>query len=124
MPIPLRRFLGPSILVALSVGLAVAFILLWPKPISVVLAGVAELCATATMLLLYIGARARGSRIVLVKKAIFLPLGFFGLVFLALAWRYSKSSPAFSSASLISAGLIGLGAVAALFFTRLNEFRS
>ena len=121
MAIPYRRAVGVCVLLVLSGVLAAAFLALWPKPLSAVLAGAAGLCLTATLLVLYVWARqarqARG-QLAQFRNAIILQPGLFALAFLGIAWKYYRVSPAFSSASLVSAGLFGLGAVTAFFITQ------
>ena len=124
MPIPFRRAVGPFTSLILSGVLAAAFVVRWPQPISAVLAGGAGLCLTASMVALYLGAREARAQLVQFRKAIFLQPGLFALIFLGIAWKYHTISPAFSSASLISAGLFALGSVAAFFFTRSGDVES
>ena len=124
MPIPFRRAVGLFVLLVLSAVSALAFLILWPKPISPILAGAAGLCLTASMLVLYIWAmqtRQAREQLAQFRKGIILQPVLFALAFLGIAWKYYRISPAFSSASLISAGLFSLGAAATFFFTRPNK---
>lgn len=123
MAIPFKRAVGPGMLLVLSGLLAAMFVALWPKPISVVLAGVAGLCLTAAMLVVYIEVPEAHGQLVQFRKALFCQPGFFAVVFLGIAWKYYRISPAFSSASLISAGLFTLGAVLAFILTRPTPAR-
>ena len=116
MSIPSRKFVGPSVLVIFSVGLAVACLMLWPKPMSIILAGIAMLCDIGALLIFCNDAeRALVNQ---ARRAVFLASGSFGLAFLGLAWKYHKTASAFSSASLLAAGLLGLGAIATAVITR------
>lgn len=123
MPIPFRMAVGFFVLLVLSGALAVAFVVLWPKPISAVLAGAAGCALTATMLVLYIGARGAHVQLVQLRKAIFVQPRLLAFLFLGIAWKNYKTSPSFSSASLISAGLFGLGAIVAFVLTRSTALR-
>ena len=116
MSIVSRKLFGSSVLILLSVGLAAAFLVLWPKPVSVVLAGISLLCGFAA-LLVFCRAAGRGYAL-LVRRAIFLASGSFGLALVGLAWKYRQSAPTFSSASLFTAAMLSLGAVATFLITR------
>lgn len=110
-----------SALVLISIGLAVAFLALWPRPASLILAGIALLCDFGALL---VPSRAAGREYALkAQKAIFLVAGCCGVVFLGLTWKYRTAAPAFSLASLIAAALLGFGALATFFILRSTQTR-
>jgi hypothetical protein len=110
------KFAGSAVLVVLSVGLAAAFIVLWPKPVSVVLAGMSLLCGFGALLAF---CRVAGRKYSLqAQRIIFLASGCFGLAFVGLAWKYREGSPAFSLASIIVASMLCLGALASYLIVR------
>lgn len=121
MSIVFRKLVGSSALLILSVGLAAAFLVLWPRPVSVILAGTSLLCVFGALLALCGAAKPEYAP--QAKKAIFLTSGCFGLAFAGLAWKYRASTPAFSSASLIALAMLCFGALATFFFIRSNEER-
>ena len=111
-----RRFLGASLLILLSVGFAAAFIVRWPKPVSMVFAGISLLGAFGALLAFCkTGAHEYAHQ---ARKAILLTSGCFGLAFIALALKYRAGAPALSLASLVAAVLLALGAFAAVLLTR------
>jgi hypothetical protein len=113
-----RKLVPSSALILVSVGLAAAFSLLWPRPVSVILAGTSLLCAFAALLALSVVAKPE--YVPQAQKAIFFTSGCFGLAFAGLAWKYRASAPAFSSASLIALAMLCFGALATFFFIRSN----
>lgn len=117
-----RKLVPSSVLIFLSVGLAAAFSVLWPRPVSVILAGTSLLCAFGALLALC--ALAKPEYAPQAQKAIFLTSGCFGLGFAGLAWKYRASAPAFSSASLIALAMLCFGALATFFFIRSNAERN
>ncbi len=116
MPIVSRKLAILSALVLISIGLAVAFLALWPRPASLILAGIALLCDFGALL---VPGKAAGREYALkARKAIFLAAGCFGVALVGLAWKYRKTAPAFSSASLIAAVLLCFGALGTFFIVR------
>ncbi len=115
------KLVGSSVLILLSGGLATGFLVLWPRPVSVILAGTSLLCVFGALLALC-GA-AKPEYALQARKAIFLTSGCFGLAFAGLAWKYRASAPAFSSASLIAVAILCFGALATFFFIRSIEER-
>jgi hypothetical protein len=108
--------MGASALLALSLGFAAAFLIQWPKPVSMVFAGTALLSGFGALLVF---CKPAGREYALqARKAVFLASGCFGLAFIGLAWKYRETAPAFSLASLIAVALICLGAVTSFFITR------
>jgi len=116
-----RKLVPCSVLILLSVGLAAAFSVLWPRALSVVLAGTSLLCAFAALLALCVVAKPEYAP--QAQKAIFLTSGCFGLAFAGLALKYRASAPAFSSAALIALAMLCFGALATFFFIRSNAVR-
>ena len=116
-----RKLVPSCALILLSVGLAAAFSVLWPKPVSVILAGTSLLCVFGALLALSVVAKPEYAP--QAQKAIFLTSGCFGLAFAGLAWKYRASAPAFSSASLIALAMLCFGALATFFFIRSNAVR-
>lgn len=116
MSIVSRRFVGSSVLVLLSVGSAAAFLVFWPKPASVMLAGMSLLCGFGA-LLVFCGAAGR-EYAVQAQRAIFLAAGFFGLAFMGLAWKYRESAPALSEASVVATAMLCFGALATSLIMR------
>jgi hypothetical protein len=53
-----RKLVPSSALILLSVGLAAAFSVLWPRPVSVILAGTSLICAFGALLALCVVAKA------------------------------------------------------------------
>ena len=122
MSIVSKKLIGPSVLILLSIGLAAAFLMLWPRPLSIILAGTSLLCVFGALLAL---CRAAGREYALqARKAIFLTSGCFGFAFAGLAWKYRDSAPAFSSASLIAMAMLCFGALATFLIIRSNEERN
>ena len=121
MSIVSRKLGGSSALILLSGGLAALFLVLWPRPVSVILAGTSLLCVFGALLVLC-GA-ARPEYALRAQRAIFLTSGCFGLGFAGLAWKYRASAPAFSSASLIALAMLCFGALATFFLIRSIEGR-
>jgi len=116
VPIVSMKLVGAAGFVLLSVGLAAAFLVQWPKPVSMTFAGASLLSGFGALLALCrIDRREYALR---VRKAIFLTSGCFGLGFVGLAWKYSESAPAFSSASLVATALLCLGALTTFLITR------
>ena len=93
--------------------------MLWPRPVSVILAGASLLCVFGALLALC-GA-ARPEYALQAQRAIFLTLGCFGLGFASLAWKCRARAPAFSSAALIALAIQCFGALATFFYIRSNE---
>lgn len=121
MSIVSRKFVGSSVLVLLSVGFALAFLVLWPRPVSVMLAGISLLCGFGALLVF---CSAAGWEYALqARRAIFLASGCFGLAFVGLAWKYRERTPAFSSASLLVTAMLCFGALATFLITRSIEER-
>jgi len=116
MPIDSAKLKGVSVLLVLSLGFTVAFLIQWPKPVSMVLAGAALVSGFGTLLVFC----KPGGReyALLARNAIFFTSGCFGLAFVGLAWKYRETAPAFSLTSLIAVGLICLGAVISFFVSR------
>ncbi len=122
MPIVSRKLAILSALVVISIGLAVAFIALWPRPASLIFAGIALLCDFGALL---VPSKAAGREYALkARKAIFLAAGCFGVAFLGLAWKYRATAPALCMASLIAAALLCFGALGAFFIVRSMEPRN
>jgi hypothetical protein len=115
------KLVGSSALILLSGGLAAPFLALWPRPVSLILAGTFLLCVFGALLVLC-GA-ATPEYALQAQRAIFLTSGCFGLAFAGLAWKYRVSAPAFSSASLTALAMLCFGALATFFFTRSIEGR-
>jgi len=116
MPINSGKLLGASALLALSLGFAVAFVIQWPKPVSMVFSGASLLFGFGTLLVF---AKTGGREYALqARKAIFFASGCFGLAFIGLAWKYRVTAPTFSSASLIAVALLCLGSLTSFFITR------
>jgi hypothetical protein len=113
------KLVASSVLIFLSVGLAVAFLLSWLKPVSLVFAGTSLLCVFAS-LLVFVGA-AKSEYAPQAQKVILLTSGCFGLAFSGLAWKYRASSPAFSSAALIALAILCFGTMATFFFIRQSK---
>jgi|SRR5712664_4807091 len=121
MSIVSSKLVCSSVLILLSVGLAASFLVLWPGPVSVILAGTSLLCVFGALLVL---CRATKWEYALqAQRAIFLTAGCFGLAFAGLAWKYRDSAPAFSSASLIAMAMMCFGAFATFLIMRLNRER-
>ena len=116
-----RKLVGSSVLILLSVGLAVSFLVLWPGPMSVILAGTSVLCVFGALLALC--QAAKWEYALQAQRAIFLAAGCFGLAFAGLAWKYRDSAPAFSSASLIAIAMLCFGAFATFLIVRSNRAR-
>ena len=116
MRIDLRKSSSASFLVILSMGFAAAFIMQWPKPTAMVLAGISLLAGFGALLAFC--KRGEHKYALQARKAIFITSGCFGLAFIALAWKQRQAAPAFSSASLVAAALLGLGAFAAFILTK------
>jgi hypothetical protein len=110
------------VLVLISVGLAAAFVVLWPRPASVVLAGISLLCGFGALLVFSGAAGRQYAR--QARRVIFLASGCFGLAFVGLAWKYRERAPAFSFASLITNAMLCFGALATFLITRSIEERS
>ena len=121
MSIGSRKLLGSSILILLSVGLTAAFLVFWPRPASVILAGTSLLSVFGAVLVLC--REAKRDYALQAQKAIFLTSGCFGLAFAGLAWKYRDSAPVFSSASLIVVAMLCVGALATFLIIRSNEER-
>jgi hypothetical protein len=121
MSIVSRKLVGSSVLILLSVGLAAAFLVLWPEPVSIILAGISLLCVFGSLLVLC--KAARWEYALQAQRAIFLTAGCFGLAFAGLAWKYRDSAPAFSSASLNATAMVGFGAFATFLIIRSNRER-
>lgn len=116
MPIDSGKLRGASVLLALSLGFAVAFLIQWPKPISMVFAGAALISGFGTLLVF---CKSGGREYAIqARNAIFFASGCFGLAFLGLAWKYRETAPAFSLTSLVAVGLICFGAVVSFVILR------
>jgi len=116
-----RKLVGSSVLILLSVGLAAAFLMLWPRSVSLILAGTSLLCDFGA--LLFLCRAARWEYALQVQRVILLASGCFGLAFAGLAWKYHHSARAFSSASLIALAMLCFGALAAFLILRSSEER-
>ncbi len=89
MSIVSRKLVGFSVLIILSVGLAAAFLVLWPRPMSMMLAGVSQLCCFGALLVL---CTAAGREYALqAQRAIFLTSGCFGLAFMGPSLEISRA---------------------------------
>lgn len=64
------RLVGFTLLILPSIGCSAAFVVLWPKPLSPILAGIAMLCSFGAMLFFCIGAPPEIA--LQMQKAIFL----------------------------------------------------
>jgi len=115
------KLVGSSALILLSGGLAAPFLAVWPRPVSLILAGTSLLCVFGALLVLC--GTTRPEYALQAQRAIFLTSGCFGLAFAGLAWKYRASAPAFSSASLIALAMLCFGALATFFSIRSIERR-
>jgi hypothetical protein len=116
VPIVSRKFVGSSVLVLVSLGLALASLVLWPSPVSLMLSGLFLLCGFGALLVFCRAAGREYAR--QAQRAIFLVSGCFGLAFIGLAWKYRESAPALSSASLIATAMLSLRALATVLIVR------
>jgi len=121
VPIAPRTLAIFSVLVLLSIGLAVAFIALWPRPASLMFATIALLCDFSALLV--VSNSAGRTHTLMARKAIFLVSGCFGLALIGLAWKYRAIAPAFSLASLIAVALLCLGSLGTYFIVRSIQAR-
>jgi hypothetical protein len=115
------RLVGFTLLILPSIGFSAAFVVLWPKPVSPILAGMAMLAMFGAMLFLCTGARPEIA--LQMQKAIFLGAGIFGAAYVALALKYRNSASAFSLASAITAAMLGVGALGSLIIIRSSQRR-
>ena len=113
MSVGSRKLVGSSVLLLLSGGSVAAFLVLWPRPVSLILAGISLLCVFSAVLV-FLGAATREYALQ-VQRAIFLTFGSFGLAFAGLAWKYHARAPAFSWAALIALAIVCFGALATWF---------
>jgi hypothetical protein len=111
-----RTLVIACVFVLLSIVLAAFFVVMWPKPMSIIVAGMSLLCGFGALLVFC--RKAGGIYALQARMAIFLTSVCFGLAFVGLAWKYQKTEPALSSASLIAVALLCLGALATFFITR------
>lgn len=117
-----KLVVGFSLALVLAGGLAITFLRLWPRPVSLVIAGASMLFLTAAMILLGVG--AGGEHVLRMQKTIFLASGFYGLMFILLALKNHQTSPVFSEAALIDLAMVCSGAAAAFFIPRSLEARN
>ena len=115
------RLVGFTVLILPSIGFAVAFVVLWPKPVAPILSAVAMLGTFGAMLFFVTGAPPELA--LQMQKAIFLGAGVFGTGYVALALKYRNTASAFSSASAIAAAMLGLGALGSFLITRSSQQR-
>lgn len=115
------RLIGFTLLMIPAGGCAAAFVVLWPKPVSPILAGIAMLGTFGAMLLFCSGAPPDIA--LQMQKAIFLGAVVFGVGYLALAFKYRHAAHAFSRSCSITAVMLGLGALGSYFVVRSSRQR-
>ncbi len=113
MAVVSRKLVSACAFLLLSGGMAVAFLMLWPRPVSVILAGTSLLCVFSAVLV-FLGGATREYAL-LVRKAIFLTFVPFGLGFAGLACKYRARAPSLSCASVIALAIVCFGALATWF---------
>ena len=111
-----RKLLAPLGIMALSIGFSIAFWVLRPKPISIVVGGISLLFLFAAMMVLCRG--IGGEQMREARRVIFALAAALFCMFGALAWKYRQTDPALSSASLVTLAMPCLVALSALFFMR------
>ena len=111
-----RRLVGILVLGLFCVGFAWAFLPLWPRPVSIILGGISWVCLFGVLVLLTVaGNKAYKLQL---QRFLLVAFGCAEIPILGLAWKYRETAPALSSASLITAVLLCLGATTALFIMR------
>jgi hypothetical protein len=112
-----RRILAWLVVLAIvSVGFAIALIVRWPKPSSLFLGAAFWLCWFGIFVLLTT-ARDRTYALQL-QRFVLVAFACVEISTLALYWKFRDSTPAFSSAALIAAVLLCVGAATALLIMR------
>jgi hypothetical protein len=99
-----------------SLGFAVGFLVRWPRPASLLLGGASWLCWLGIFVLLT-SARDKAYALQL-QRFILVVFGCLVISILILFWKFRHTSPAFSSAALITAALLCFGATTALILMR------
>ena len=110
------KLVGILALGLLSIGFAWAFLALRPRPVSIIFGGISWICLFGVFVLLTrAGNKAYAIQL---QRFVLVAFGCVEIPIVGLVWKYRQTSPAFSSASLISAVLLCFGAATALFIMR------